>query len=210
MPKHFVFAEEILDLIRAGRRSIELPAGAVVTSAAWDVIKDHRVEVSFQAEAEKSGPAEPVKPEAEAEVETESKEMAAVAQAVASAAAELSEEEIEAVVTRVLAKFREVKDTVGVGPGPAAGPEDGDDLIICRCEEITRGEIKAAIRNGLQTLNGIKRVTRAGMGLCQGQTCGRLVAQLLAAELGVSPAEIEPTTARAPVRPVRLSVFAAS
>ena len=52
-------------------------------------------------------------------------------------------------------------------------------MIICRCEEITKGEIKAAIRNGMHTVNGIKRITRAGMGLCQGQTCQRLVIQNL-------------------------------
>ncbi|MEW5725503.1 MAG: (2Fe-2S)-binding protein [Thermodesulfobacteriota bacterium] len=90
----------------------------------------------------------------------------------------------------------------------AAEPEADDDLIICRCEEISKGEIKEAIRSGLVTLNGIKRVTRAGMGLCQGQTCGRLVTQVVCRELGLSPAEVEPATARAPVRPVRLSVLA--
>ncbi|MBW2436870.1 MAG: (2Fe-2S)-binding protein [Deltaproteobacteria bacterium] len=81
-------------------------------------------------------------------------------------------------------------------------------MVICRCEEITKGTIKDAIRNGMQTLNGIKRITRAGMGLCQGQTCQRLVSQILAEELGLSLAEIEPTTARGPVRPLRLSAFA--
>jgi NAD(P)H-nitrite reductase large subunit len=83
-------------------------------------------------------------------------------------------------------------------------------MIICRCEEITKGEIKAAIRNGMQTLNGIKRVTRAGMGLCQGQTCQRLVTQIIAEELRQSVADIEPTTARGPVRPLTLSAFANS
>lgn len=43
-----------------------------------------------------------------------------------------------------------------------------DHVIICRCEEITYGEIKQAIRDGATTLDGIKRVTRAGKGLCQG------------------------------------------
>ena len=46
-----------------------------------------------------------------------------------------------------------------------------DHVIICRCEEITYGEIKQAIRDGATTLDGIKRVTRAGKGLCQGRTC---------------------------------------
>jgi hypothetical protein len=62
----------------------------------------------------------------------------------------------------------------------------------------------------MRTLNGIKRVTRAGMGLCQGQTCQRLVTQILVQELGLSPAEVEPATARGPVRPLRLEVFANS
>jgi NAD(P)H-nitrite reductase large subunit len=90
----------------------------------------------------------------------------------------------------------------------APATEADDDLIICRCEEITRGQIKEAIRNGLQTVSGVKRITRAGMGLCQGQTCERLVTQILARELGRPPAELEPLTARAPVRPLPLSVFA--
>ena len=60
----------------------------------------------------------------------------------------------------------------------------------------------------MQTVSGIKRITRAGMGLCQGQTCERLVTQILARELGRAPAELEPMTARAPVRPLPLSVFA--
>jgi NAD(P)H-nitrite reductase large subunit len=83
-------------------------------------------------------------------------------------------------------------------------------MIICRCEEITKGEIKAAIRNGMLTVNGIKRITRAGMGLCQGQTCQRLVIQIIAEELRQSAADIEPTTARGPVRPLRMAVFANS
>ena len=60
----------------------------------------------------------------------------------------------------------------------------------------------------MQTVSGIKRITRAGMGLCQGQTCQRLVTQIIAEELGKSTAEIEPTTARGPVRPLRLAVYA--
>ena len=53
-----------------------------------------------------------------------------------------------------------------------------DHVIICRCEEITYGEIKQAIRDGATTLDGIKRVTRAGKGLCQGRTCRTLITQI--------------------------------
>ena len=70
-----------------------------------------------------------------------------------------------------------------------------EDIIICRCEEITKGEILQAIRDGATTVDGIKRMTRAGKGLCQGRTCRTLVEGILAAELGkMPPAEQYPST----------------
>lgn len=86
-------------------------------------------------------------------------------------------------------------------------PRGDDDLIICRCEEISKGEIRQAIHDGMFTLSEIRRYLRAGMGLCQGQTCSRLVKGVIAAELGVSPLEIEPAAARAPMRPIPMKVF---
>lgn len=83
-----------------------------------------------------------------------------------------------------------------------------DDLLICRCEEVTLREIKEAIALGLKTVGEVRRYTRAGMGLCQGKTCGRLLQQILARELGRSQAEILPATFRPPVRPVELAVLA--
>ena len=47
------------------------------------------------------------------------------------------------------------------------------------------------------------------MGLCQGQTCAKLVKGIVARELNVSPAELEPATSRAPMRPIEMRVFAA-
>lgn len=86
-------------------------------------------------------------------------------------------------------------------------PAPDDDLIICRCEEITKGEIRKAVHAGMWTLTEIKRYTRAGMGLCQGQTCERLVRGIVAREMGVSPSSLEPVTARTPNRPVEISVY---
>lgn len=85
---------------------------------------------------------------------------------------------------------------------------ENGDLIICRCEEITLGQIKEAVALGLTTVNEVKRYTRAGMGLCQGKTCGRLVMRILAQETGQNLARITPSTARPPVRAVELSVLA--
>lgn len=83
-----------------------------------------------------------------------------------------------------------------------------DDVIICRCEEITKGEIRRAIYDGMLTMNEIKRYLRAGMGLCQGQSCARLVRGILARELGVTPAEVEMAASRAPARPMNMETFA--
>lgn len=82
-----------------------------------------------------------------------------------------------------------------------------DDLIICRCEEVTKGDILRAIEDGALTIDGVKKRTRAGMGLCQGKTCQRLVAKILSEATGKSMEEILPSTSRAPVRPVALTAF---
>lgn len=81
------------------------------------------------------------------------------------------------------------------------------DTMICRCEEIMESEVLAAIRAGARTLDDVKRRTRSGMGLCQGKTCQRMIARLLARELGCSPASIAPPSARPPTRPLPLSAF---
>lgn len=60
--------------------------------------------------------------------------------------------------------------------------------IICRCEQVSEGEILAAIRSplGARDLDGVKRRTRAGMGRCQGGFCAPRVMELLARELGMA------------------------
>lgn len=85
--------------------------------------------------------------------------------------------------------------------------EDGN-LIICRCEEVTKGEILEAMEMGAETLNEVKRVTRAGMGLCQGRICRRLVMQIYGQTMGKKPEEIQPTTYRPPVRPLTIETLA--
>ncbi len=84
-----------------------------------------------------------------------------------------------------------------------------DELIICRCEEITFGEVKQAIREGAHDLDAVKRMTRAGMGLCQNKTCFNLVARLISQETGRPMSELTPFTARPPVRPVPVKAWKA-
>jgi bacterioferritin-associated ferredoxin len=210
MAPMFVFAEDVAKAIREGKKEIIVSENARISSAALDLIKEKGVRVvrgsagkdGSETESNTDGPAAQAMPAGEetprpgesAATETQGKSF--------------SEEEVEIIVNKVLSRFRELKGRESAQTVDAPSVAEDDDLVICRCEEITKGEIKEAIRNGMKTLNGIKRVTRAGMGLCQGQTCQRLVTQILASELGVSPGEVTPTTARAPVRPLKLTAFA--
>lgn len=86
-------------------------------------------------------------------------------------------------------------------------PDQGNEVIICRCQELTREDVLQAIRDGATTVNGVKKRIRSGMGLCQGKTCERLIAQIVAEQTNKDLSELTPPTSRAPVRPVDISVF---
>ncbi len=77
-----------------------------------------------------------------------------------------------------------------------------DDVLVCRCEEVTVGDIRAAIRAGATDVTQVKLRTRAGMGLCQGRTCEFLVQQILAQELGITQKDAGYATPRTPRRPI--------
>ena len=84
-----------------------------------------------------------------------------------------------------------------------------DEMIVCRCEEVTAGEIRRAIReHGARTVTEVKRRVRSGMGLCQGRTCSKLTMKILAEETGRMSEEISPATSRPPVRPVTFGELA--
>ncbi|MBE6020376.1 MAG: (2Fe-2S)-binding protein [Bacillota bacterium] len=83
-----------------------------------------------------------------------------------------------------------------------------DEMLVCRCEEVTVGEIREAIAQGAFDVVGVKRRTRAGMGLCQGRTCEKMVQQLISQELGVGPHETGSTSVRPPVRPISYGALA--
>lgn len=102
--------------------------------------------------------------------------------------------------------MRKINDRTGNIGAFVAKPDD--DRLICRCEEVTKGEIRKAVHDGMYTLTEIRRYLRTGMGLCQGQTCAKLVKRIVAEELSVSLDELEPATSRSPMRPIEMEVFA--
>jgi NADPH-dependent 2,4-dienoyl-CoA reductase/sulfur reductase-like enzyme/Fe-S-cluster-containing hydrogenase component 2/bacterioferritin-associated ferredoxin len=57
-----------------------------------------------------------------------------------------------------------------------------DEAIVCRCERVTAGEIRATIRSGIRDLNQIKALTRAGMGACGSKTCRPMIWRLFQEE----------------------------
>ena len=83
-----------------------------------------------------------------------------------------------------------------------------EDTIICRCEDVTYGQIVEAIQAGFSTIEEIKRMLRCGMGACQGRTCERLIAQIVAAMTSVPVAQIAQATARPPAMPTELAILA--
>jgi len=82
-----------------------------------------------------------------------------------------------------------------------------DDEVICRCERVTAGEIRALIRAGVRDMNHIKAVTRAGMGACGGKTCTNLILRLFREE-GVPLSEVTENTRRPLFVEVPLGAFA--
>jgi bacterioferritin-associated ferredoxin len=81
-----------------------------------------------------------------------------------------------------------------------------DDTVVCRCEGITAGEIRAVAREkGAPEVNRAKAFSRLGMGRCQGRMCGSAGAEVLADALGVALPEVGRLRGQGPVKPLPLA-----
>ena len=65
-----------------------------------------------------------------------------------------------------------------------------DDTVICRCEEVTLKQLKTALSDGNLRIKDLKRMTRMGMGACEGRMCGPSVIELLRHRLNVSAEDV--------------------
>jgi NAD(P)H-nitrite reductase large subunit len=63
------------------------------------------------------------------------------------------------------------------------------EAVVCRCERVAAGEIRAAIRDGVRDINQLKAITRAGMGACGGKTCRPMIWRIFQEE-GVDTREV--------------------
>ncbi len=85
---------------------------------------------------------------------------------------------------------------------------DNKNTIVCRCEDLTRETILECIQAGCRTIDEIKRITRAGMGPCQGRTCRMLIAQELANYYGIPVEDVLMPTFRPPTKPISMGALA--
>jgi D-hydroxyproline dehydrogenase subunit alpha len=82
------------------------------------------------------------------------------------------------------------------------------DTIICRCEEVTFGQIEAALAEQMSQIGAVKRRTRLGMGRCQGRYCAPVLDALLAERTGRPRDEFSGFAPRVPVKPVAIGDLA--
>ncbi|KPY33469.1 NAD(P)/FAD-dependent oxidoreductase [Pseudomonas syringae] len=86
-------------------------------------------------------------------------------------------------------------------------PEDwaanvADDTLVCRCEEVSAGEIRSAVQDGHWEINRVKAMCRVGMGRCQGRMCGLAAAEIIARESGRSVEHVGRLRGQAPIKPL--------
>lgn len=83
-----------------------------------------------------------------------------------------------------------------------------NSAVLCRCENVTVGELRATVRIDATELNRAKAYCRVGMGRCQGRVCGPAAAEILAAALGKPVEAVGRFRAQPPVKPLPLEPLA--
>lgn len=104
-------------------------------------------------------------------------------------------------------RARSFLDTLFAPPRQFRVPQ-GDDTIVCRCEEVTAGTVREVARLGCEGPNQLKSFTRCGMGPCQGRLCGLTVTELISDTLGLTPQVVGSYRLRSPVKPISLGELA--
>ncbi|NVZ86097.1 FAD-dependent oxidoreductase [Pseudomonas yamanorum] len=84
--------------------------------------------------------------------------------------------------------------------------EAPDELILCRCEEVSVGEVRAVVDEGHWEVNRVKAHCRVGMGRCQGRMCGLAAAEIIAERSGRSIENVGRLRGQAPIKPLPFGV----
>jgi len=83
-----------------------------------------------------------------------------------------------------------------------------DDVLVCRCEEVSAGEVRRIVALGCEGPNQAKSFGRCGMGPCQGRMCGLTVTEVIADARKVPPATVGYYRIRPPIKPLTLGELA--
>ena len=81
-----------------------------------------------------------------------------------------------------------------------------DELVLCRCEEVSVGEVRAVVDEGHWEINRVKAHCRVGMGRCQGRMCGLAAAEIVAERSGRDLPQIGRLRGQAPIKPLPFGV----
>lgn len=81
-----------------------------------------------------------------------------------------------------------------------------DNLTVCRCEEVSAGDIRAVVDDGHWEINRVKAHCRVGMGRCQGRLCGLAAAEIVAERSGRSVEDVGRLRGQAPIKPLPFGV----
>lgn len=114
---------------------------------------------------------------------------------------------LEARLRRRLARHRRFQQRLwqlydALVPASDAVPPE---TVICRCEERTQADMAQAIADGAAVIGNLKRITRSGMGPCQGRYCGAPARALLRGNARTSPGEDSSWAARPPIKPTAIA-----
>ena len=82
-----------------------------------------------------------------------------------------------------------------------------DETVLCRCEGVTAGDLRATVPLSGADANRVKSLGRVGMGRCQGRYCQLAAAELIAETTGLSAAEVGRLRAQPPVRPAPVAAL---
>ena len=105
-------------------------------------------------------------------------------------------------------RFRKVLDDIS---SPRAGLYElaTDDTVICRCEEVTLKQLKAALADETIQMKDFKRMARLGMGPCEGRMCGPSTIEMMRHRLNATAEDVGCFKPRPSIKPVALGVLAA-
>lgn len=95
-------------------------------------------------------------------------------------------------------------------PAPHSLATTPDDTIICRCEEVTLGEVREGLLAAPCHSGTLKRLTRVGMGRCQGRYCGAVAARLVSGMTGQPIDNHSHFAPRVPIKPVSIATILAA